>query len=131
MKRQETWLLAAAVVVLLLVSGCSMLRQTTLGESDSGRTVEMRVGRQVTVKLPSNATTGFRWAVASTGPLTQVGESTYDAPQKPGLVGAGGTETFVFKATGSGAGELRLEYRRPWEKGIPAEKTWSVSVSVK
>ena len=131
MIRRSAWLLAVLGVAMLLMTACAKPQQITLGESDTGRTVEVQAGQSLTVRLPSNATTGFRWTVASERLVKQVGESTYDAPQEPGIVGAGGTETFKFKADSPGSGELKLEYRRPWEKGVAAEKTWSVTVIVR
>jgi inhibitor of cysteine peptidase len=122
------FLVVAVAVVLLLVAGCAKPEPMALGEKDAGRVVEIGAGQQFTVRLPSNATTGFRWVVADAGPVTQVGESVYKAPQDSGVVGAGGTEVFTFKTDASGSGELQLEYRRPWEKSAAAEKTWSVTV---
>ena len=128
MKWRSMVLAGAAAAMLLLAAGCAKPQPMALGEKDAGRVVEVGAGQQFTVRLPSNATTGFRWVVVDPGPVTQVGESVYKAPQGPGVVGAGGTETFTFKTGSVGSGELKLEYRRPWEKGVPAEKTWSVTV---
>jgi inhibitor of cysteine peptidase len=115
---------------ILLVTACAKSHKTALTESDAGRSIVASVGDELTVRLPANATTGFRWVISEIGPLEQLGEPIYDGPKKPGLVGAGGVETFRFKAADSGSGELKLEYRRPWEKGAPPEKAWSVKVSV-
>ena len=128
MKWRSMVLVVAAAAALLLAGGCTKPQPTVLGEKDAGRVVEVGAGQQFTVRLPSNATTGFRWEVADIGPVTQIGESVYEAPQESGIVGAGGTEVFTFKSGTSGPGELKLEYRRPWEKGSAAEKTWSVTV---
>lgn len=121
-------LLAAGVA--LAVVGCSSPGPTTLGENDNGTAITAKTGQQVVVELPSNPTTGFMWVVAESGPLTQVGEAAYESPAKPGVVGAGGTETFTFKAERAGSGKLTLEYRRPWEKDVAAEDIWSVTVTV-
>jgi inhibitor of cysteine peptidase len=128
MKRRSMVLVVAAAMLLLLVAGCARPQSRVLGETDAGRVVEIGAGQQFTVRLPSNATTGFRWVVADLGTATQVGEPVYEAPQAPGVVGAGGAEVFTFSTGASGPSELKLEYRRPWEKGVPAEKTWSVTV---
>ena len=128
MKWRSMFLVAAAAVALLLAAGCARPQAMALGEKDAGRVVEVGAGQQFTVRLPSNATTGFRWEVADAGAVTQVGESVYEAPQEPGIVGAGGTEVFTFKTGTSGPAELKLEYRRPGDKNSPAEKTWSVTV---
>lgn len=128
MKSRSMILVVAAVLALLLASGCAKPQPIVLGDKDAGGVIEIGAGREFTVQLPSNATTGFQWVVVDLGAVTQIGEPVYEAQQEPGVVGAGGTETFTFKTGPSGSSDLKLEYRRPWEKGIPAEKTWSVTV---
>lgn len=108
-------------------SGASPL---SLGESDSGDAIRLVAGQRLTIKLPANATTGFSWVVAENGGLTQIGEPAYAAPSTSGVVGAGGIATFAFEAATPGTERVRLEYRRPWEKNVPAEKTWGVTVIV-
>lgn len=136
-----------AVAGVLLLTGCAKLGPgasyardagqakpgpIVLSEKDAGRAIEIVAGQQLSVRLPSNRTTGFGWLVADPGVLKQSGESNYEASQTPpGLVGAGGTETFTFKADTAGSGRLALEYRRQWEKGVPAERTWDVTITVK
>ena len=102
---------------------------TQLAESDNGGSVTLESPEGVTVSLPSNPSTGYSWQVAETGPLTQVGEATYTAPDTA-LAGAGGVETFRFASETPGSGTLTLEYRRPWETDVPAEKTWTAKVTV-
>jgi inhibitor of cysteine peptidase len=119
-----------AAGVALAVAGCSQSGPAALGEGDNGTAITAQAGQQLVVELPSNPTTGFMWVVAESGPLAQKGEAAYESPAKPGVVGAGGTETFTFTAEKSGTGTLKLEYRRPWEKDVAAEDVWSVTVTV-
>ena len=48
--------------------------------------------------------------------LVTLQSSTYEEPSQPDVVGAAGTQVFVFSVDGSGAGILRLEYFRPFEE---------------
>ncbi len=147
MRRRLLLAVIAVASVFLLVAGCatlglsaSFVKDAELGnsgpivltEQDAGGAIEAVEGQELSVRLSSNRTTGFGWVVADPGPLRQRGESTYEAPQaSPGVVGAGGNETFTFKADAVGSGTLKLEYRRPWEKDVPAEQEWDVTVTVK
>jgi inhibitor of cysteine peptidase len=128
MKPRSVLLVVVAAMLMLLAAGCTAPEPVALGEADAGRTVDIGDGQEFTVTLPSNATTGFRWAVADAGPVKQLGDPVYEAPGDSGAVGAGGAEVFTFVAESSAPGELKLEYRRPWEKDVPAEKTWSVTI---
>jgi inhibitor of cysteine peptidase len=119
-----------AMAAALLLQGCARSAPVTLGEGDSGHTIKVNVGQQITVRLPSNPSTGYSWSVATLGGLQQVGEATYKATETSGVVGSGGTQSFTFSGRKRGSGQLTLEYRRPWEKGTPAAKTWTVVVFV-
>lgn len=97
-----------------------------------GMTVAAEEGREFSIFLDSNRTTGYEWRLAR--PLdegmVQLVRSEY-APPKGGLVGAGGQEEWVFLAKGSGETEILLEYVRPWEKGQPPATRARIRVSIK
>jgi inhibitor of cysteine peptidase len=118
------------VVAAVLLQGCAGTSSVTLGEGDAGHTIKVNADQHVVVQLPSNPTTGYEWSVADLGGLEQVGKATYKASETSGVVGSGGTQSFTFTGHKRGSGQLTLEYRRPWEKGTPAARTWTVTVSV-
>ncbi|HSK46846.1 MAG TPA: protease inhibitor I42 family protein [Coriobacteriia bacterium] len=123
--------LAVVCVFLLAAAGCSTDSVVRLTDADNGREVQVDPGAEITVELESNKTTGYSWSLASAGPVTPSSEPEYRQEPSAGAVGSGGTELFSFKANDSGEGELRIEYRRPWETDVPAEKTWTVEVRVR
>jgi inhibitor of cysteine peptidase len=101
-----------------------------LGEEDAGSTVELRVGDTMEVVLDGNPTTGFQWETAAmdASVLKQLGEPGFEPYTN--LMGSGGTFTFRFGAVASGQTLLKLVYHRPWEKDVPSEKTFEVTVTV-
>ncbi len=114
----------------LLLAGCATAQSTRiLTQQDSGCAVAVSVGTIIVVRLPANPTTGYDWKpVSVTAPvLTLIGLS-YAAPR--GVVGAGGTDTFRFRATKTGQQRLQLNYARPWETGVPPVQTVSFMVTV-
>jgi inhibitor of cysteine peptidase len=122
----------AVAVLLALLVGCSATQgPASIGEAANGTEVVLAVGQTLQVSLPANVTTGFDWAVDGAVPsqLTSVSD-TYDTTAPAGVVGAGGTRTFVFRADSRGNGALRLVYARSWESG-PPQKTFAVTVVVK
>ncbi len=48
----------------------------------------------------------------------------------PPLVGAGGVEVWTFETPGTGSVELKLEYRRSWEKDVNAASSFKLTVVV-
>lgn len=118
-------------LALAFFSGCGT-NEAQATQADNGRQITLQPGEEMTVTLESNLTTGYSWQVQKidNAVLVLEGEPTYEqSPGSEGLVGAGGTETFHFKAVASGETSLELGYMRPWES-VPPIKTYTVQVLV-
>jgi predicted secreted protein len=142
-KRQA---IAAAVLVLLIIgtavaaAGCGGAAKADgvvkITEADNGKNITVKSGDLVQVILEGNPTTGYEWTVtipdASKGVLPQQGQAVY-AQQNTGtnVVGAGGAYTFTFKGATAGQTTLTFGYARPFEKGKPPIKTFTVNITVK
>ena len=96
-----------------------------------GKSVSLSRRATLSVRLPSNATTGYSWAVAGRpAVLKQLGD-TYSGPSRP-IAGAGGTQILIFRPIRTGRGVLRLAYRRPWEKEWrPPAETFRLTIIVR
>ncbi len=106
-------------LVLLLLVACSVPPPipvaTRFIASDSGKTVSIAREQILSVVLDSNASTGFVWnLVLEPDPALLAFESQEYATQG-NAPGAGGIETWEFKAVGVGMTNLKLQYFRPWE----------------
>lgn len=138
-KRRRLPLVAALAAfvaggTLMAACGDDGAGEIQLGETDNGRTVSIEKSGRLVVSLPSNPSTGFSWTVAATEPrlLEMQGEPKYVPPKStPPVVGAAGTQVFTFKAVATGTARLDLIYSRTFEKGVPPEKTFSVTVDVR
>jgi inhibitor of cysteine peptidase len=105
-------------------------RTLVLSEADDGSRISVAKGDVLTVRLPSNVTTGYGWSVAQTAPgVLQNPEPPSYQPPAASQPGAGGTQTFTVQVIASGAGWLQLVYRRPFEKDTPPARTWGVFVA--
>ena len=95
------------------------------------KNTKVKVGAIFSFPIASNPTTGYSWKLLniSDKKVIQSLGSKYAAP-KTNLVGAGGKETWIFKAIKKGKSQIELGYLRPWEKGIPPVdvKTFEVVV---
>jgi len=126
-----------ACLVMLFVAGVAKhaaagTPPVILTEQDSGKTIEIELGKNLFVQLPSNPTTGYQWRVlGSAAPLEFVKSDYATDPQAAGRAGAGGTQTLQFTAKSPGKVELKLGYRRPWEKDVPPVKTFAATIVVK
>ncbi len=131
-KLMRTVVVMSFFLMLALFSGCGV-NGTSLTDADNGKQITVQPGDIVTLTLVSNPTTGYSWQVMEVDAtvLVQDGEPEYQqSPGSEGLVGAGGTETFRFKAIGKGETKLNLGYMRPWES-VPPIETFTVTIAVK
>jgi inhibitor of cysteine peptidase len=103
----------------------------TLTEADAAKTIELQKGSQLVVTLDGNITTGFNWEALPQTPavLKQLGEPE-TAPDSSAL-GAGGKISLKFQAVQTGRAVLTLIFHRSFEKDVPPEKTFEVTIVVK
>jgi inhibitor of cysteine peptidase len=116
-------------LVLAFFSGCGT-NDAQATQADNGGQINLQPGEVMTVTLKSNLTTGYSWQVMEIDNtvLFQDGDPEYRSDGQ-NIPGAGGTETFHFKATGTGKTTLELGYMRPWES-VPPIETFSLQVVV-
>jgi len=103
----------------------------TLSEADEGRVIRLAPGEAIDVRLPENATTGFRWNLeqAVEPILRLIDESVVQA--QGGGVGAGGTRRMRFAAAQVGDADLRLALSRAWEGEESVTRRFGVRVEVR
>jgi inhibitor of cysteine peptidase len=104
----------------------------TIVTEQSGGQVNLKLGAMLEVRLEANHTTGYSWIAAPVANpvLARQGRAVYQEHGAGGKAGVGGVEVWRFKAVKAGKQGLQFEYRRPWEKGAPAAKMVTFSVTV-
>jgi len=125
-------------LVLILTMKCdgagerAMAQELKLTADNNNQAVSLALGGALSVTLDSNATTGFSWQLVADGApvLTLRGHDYVLEPSAQERTGAGGQEVWRFQAAAAGAAELRLEYRRPWEKDQPPATVYLLHVTV-
>ena len=100
-----------------------------LNEQDSGRTIDMKVGNVVTVRLKENPTTGYRWTVETASGLEQIDD--HFEVEAGGAIGAGGIRVFQFRSTRVGSYELLMKNWREWENESSVLARFIVKIIVK
>ncbi len=90
-----------------------------LGEADAGTQHGLKVGDQITVRLPERPTTGYQWEAQFDDLRLRVVDDRFEGPETPR--GAGGTRVLVFEATQVGPVKLALSKRRSWGDTQPIE----------
>ena len=123
---------AVMLLMTIIAAGCRPAGVVRLEMADNGRQIEVEVDQTLVISLESNPTTGFGWQLAEhEDPILKLmGEAEFQPSESKEIVGAGGTETFRFKAISTGQTTLTLVYRRPWEEDVDPLETFLVNVIV-
>jgi inhibitor of cysteine peptidase len=104
----------------------------TITEQDNGKDIDLTSGGTLVLKLKSNPSTGYSWAVAGDpAPLKLQKTSFHKNTASEKVVGAPGVQVFRFTAGSAGIATLNLNYRRSWEYTVPPARTFSVRVNVR
>ncbi|HRK74779.1 MAG TPA: protease inhibitor I42 family protein, partial [Rhodothermales bacterium] len=96
-----------------------------------GKTFTGKVGDLFSLSLSANPSTGYAWYPTedSKAVAVQVNDGVFKSSNTdPMVVGAGGIQTLPFKVVK--AGQLVVEYRRSWEKGVEPAQTCRITVNV-
>jgi inhibitor of cysteine peptidase len=101
-----------------------------IADQDDGKDIDLPAGDTLVLRLTSNPSTGYSWAIkGDPSPLKLVKSSTKKTGQNGHAVGAPVTQEFRLTAVSAGMASLTLEYRRPWEHNVTPAKTFQVRVN--
>ena len=101
-------------------------------EQQSNCPMQLHTGQNLIVSLPSNPTTGYRWAIQDSagGVLRSLGPEVYSSSDNGQLLGSGGQSTWRFQAFAAGNGRLRLTYQQPWEPEAEPAQSFDCPITV-
>lgn len=118
-------LLISIMLVALLITGCGGGKTYI----DAEETIITSVNQEFVVALDSNPTTGYNWEESHDATMLGLVNERYSPDEKaPGLVGAGGTQYFRFKALEAGRTQITVTYKRSWETETAKQKIFNVDI---
>jgi inhibitor of cysteine peptidase len=124
--------LALAVIILLIVAASTFTACAAPKANiyiDETRTIFTKVGEEFTIAVPANPTTGYQWKESHDASLLNLVGSEYKpSKQAKGVVGAGGTQYFKFRALKPGMTRVDFSYQRPTEGIIVDTKAFNIVV---
>ncbi len=147
MKKMFLLSLVSILLLPLLVAGCASLNAANLSptpgtgaveitlddfsaQANGTKFIETTYPGTVTIKLGANHTTGYSWAITEIAHPEVIVElsNNYEEPTTD-LVGAGGTEVWVFNVTDTGVAMIKMSYSQPWAGGDKDLYTLTVNVN--
>ena len=100
-----------------------------IDEGKHGKTIEVKNGDTFLIRLNENPTTGYRWAIESSGePLLEIKSDEFTC-SPPRLCGSGGMHNWTFVAKEIGTAIIKMEYNRSWEKTSGDPFTLTVNIT--
>lgn len=105
----------------------------TLTDADNGKLIEARLGDEIDLGLPENATTGYRWHIDRADGLAEQGIAGQQVSPDPGpnpVFGRGGIREFRFKVIGPATARLELKRWREWEGESSVVERFAVDIKL-
>jgi predicted secreted protein len=136
----RTFLIFAILTVVLLLPSCIVTShdynvEVTCDDFGANNNriseFEVEIGDKIRMELCSNPTTGFQWEYEmTTENVLKEEDHDFEEPAED-VVGAAGIELWTFEAVEKGTTEVQMEYSQPWEGGLKAEWTYTMTITVK
>jgi predicted secreted protein len=119
-------------VLVFLLSACSG-GKADLKPTDPETAIQAQAGREFTIVLESNPTTGYHWDIVGEldGAVVEFVSQEYQSTSAPGLVGGGGLDVWTFKAVGAGEATITLGHFPPSNDPVDPAETQTFTVNVK
>ncbi|PQK94909.1 protease inhibitor I42 family protein [Pantoea ananatis] len=114
----------------IMIPAVMMAMSVSAAASDKVTTIEGKQGKEVSISVESNPSTGYSWMIKSLPDELIYAYSNFEqsAECKKGEVGCPGKETFTFIANKSGKGVLRLIYGQAFDKSTWEESEVKVNI---
>ena len=119
-------------IVVLLGSACATATEE-IALSECGTSARLHPGDTLVVRLPSQATAGYLWHLASqaAGILQPKGESSIEwASNQPDRDGGSEIQIFRFQAMAVGQERLTFHETHPWAMEDPPLRTCTLDIEV-
>lgn len=94
---------------------------------EEARVTRYNLNEPFTVNLDENPSTGYTWEVQVT-PGLKIMKDTFSNQCQEGMLGCGGTRTFVLIGTKKGLQTFSAQYKRSWEKDAIYTRTYMYDI---
>jgi len=120
----------AFFLMFLILTGCE---RNVLYPSDSGRTLDLKIGEKFSIKLPENPSTGYGWRILIVPQGQMIVSQVADqfARSQSNVLGADGERVFQYQATNSGEVEIYGVESRPWESSSAVQPSVKYRIVVR
>jgi inhibitor of cysteine peptidase len=101
----------------------------TISETQDGKTVVAAADDEISIRLPENPATGYRWHAVASPRLLSIESDSFE-PAKGSGIGGSGTRVFRYRSFGSGSDPLRFVLWREWEGEKSIIQQFQVTIEI-
>jgi len=124
------WFILCVLLAVICRSDTAFAATKVVTQADKGRTVHLKMGDTMELRLPSNPSTGFMWYVQpKSTPLLKIAHQSQTEATEPG-VGRPVFQVFIFEPRRRGEGVLLMHYVRSWEPSTPDDEQFDLRVTI-
>jgi len=105
-------------------------KMVTFTEQDNGTTGTIAANTRFAVTLAENPTTGYSWNASTSNGLSILSSDFQENQHAEGMVGVGGTRTWVILASGTGNQTFSATYLRSWEPVTGNEHGYTLNIRI-
>ncbi len=105
-------------------------KMVTFTEQENGTTGTIAANTRFAVTLAENPTTGYLWNASTSNGLTILSSDFQENKHAEGMLGVGGTRTWVILASGTGNQTFSATYLRSWEPVTGNETGYSLGIHI-
>ena len=121
-------------IAAALTHGCASSNAVVIAnEAMNGQRGTLQQGAELSVELPENPSTGYRWQIddePGAKILTPTGSTFVRSDNSSGAVGVGGTRRFAYRAMSVGSCSLHYTLIPPGRGRADGEQHYSIDVDV-
>ncbi len=125
---------AKSIVKPIIQTAGKFMSDYTVTNSDRGKTVTLKAGQSLTLRLDENPTTGYRWILpVFDAQLIQLTDDRFEPTvmaNKPMMMGAGGQRILVLQTNRPGTIHLNLENKQSWDLKSPSAESFALTVQI-
>ena len=120
-------------LVIISLAACGGNKKSTLKVSDPQQPIEVGAGKEFSITLEANPTTGYHWVLVGELDKNAVEfvKKDYTSTSDPKLAGGGGLDVWTFKAVNAGETQVTLGYYPPSNDPVDPQQTRTFTVVIK
>jgi inhibitor of cysteine peptidase len=121
-------LISSLILVVIPMTVGAEPYKKIINETDNGKTISVKTGDVLDVRLPTTAGTGYSWHLDLSDGLHLIDTNNYASDSIK--YGGSRIQEFVIKAAATGIQKVKGIYKRSWEKETGNESIFMVNINV-